>query len=57
MIYILEGVSALPVLARILAERHMLESNLGTVAMATTAIGTFYDMMMNDDSDELSHYR
>jgi Kef-type K+ transport system membrane component KefB len=33
------GVSALPVLARILAERHMLHSSLGVVTMAATAIG------------------
>lgn len=33
------GVSALPVLARILAERHMLHSGLGVVTMAATAIG------------------
>lgn len=33
------GISALPVLARILAERHMLQQPLGVVTMAATAIG------------------
>ncbi len=33
------GVSALPVLARILAERRMLQQSLGVVTMAATAIG------------------
>lgn len=33
------GVSALPVLARILAERRMLQNKLGVVTMAATAIG------------------
>eukprot|EP01114_Cavostelium_apophysatum_P020464 TRINITY_DN6862_c0_g2_i2.p1 TRINITY_DN6862_c0_g2~~TRINITY_DN6862_c0_g2_i2.p1 ORF type:complete len:757 (+),score=176.25 TRINITY_DN6862_c0_g2_i2:131-2401(+) len=32
------GISALPVLARILAERHMLQHKLGVVTMASTAI-------------------
>lgn len=36
------GVSALPVLARILAERRMLQNQLGVVTMAATAIGILY---------------
>lgn len=41
------GVSALPVLARILAERRMLQNQLGVVTMAATAIGTLFPLLLS----------